>query len=667
MDPVTEISPEEIITEMSAEERVVSREGEISMSSEQYEAGDIQVLKGLEGVRKRPGMYINAPDVNGLHHCVFEIVDNSIDEAMAGACSQVWVTMHSDGSVSVRDDGRGIPVAIHPSEGVSTLEVVMTQLHAGGKFEGKGYKVSGGLHGVGVSVVNALAARLVVDVWRDGGHHHMTFSRGIPDAPLTTEPDEGQELTGTQVRFYPDPTIFETTTFNYDILLQRLRELAFLNRGLSIELAQEGGRNTRFFYEGGIRQFVQYLNQNKSPLYQDPFYVSRMVDSFERGAIAVEVAVQHNDSFQEQLYSFANNINTANGGTHVTGFKSALTRVMNLYAREKKLLKDNEVNFTGDDVREGLTAIISVKLPEPQFDTQTKGKLTTTEARQVVESIFDEFFKQFLDENPSTAKAIVEKSISASRAREAARKARETVRRKGALDSASLPGKLADCSNRDPAESELFIVEGDSAGGSAKQGRDRHFQAILPLKGKILNVEKARLDKMFGHSEIRALIAALGTGIGEDFNMEKLRYHRIVIMTDADVDGAHIRTLLLTFFYRQMPHLIEKGHVYIAQPPLFKITRGKKIVYAYSDIERDERVAEMGENVGIQRYKGLGEMDAEQLWITTMDPAERVMRIVTLNDAVEADNIFTVLMGDEVPPRREFIINYARDVKNLDI
>jgi len=413
---------------------------------------------------------------------------------------------------------------------------------------------------------------------------------------------------------------------------------------------------------------VQFLNQNKSPLYEEPFYVARVVDSAERGAISVEVAVQHNDSFQEQLFSFANNINTANGGTHVTGFRTALTRVMNLYAREKKLLKDNDVNFTGDDVREGLTAIISVKLPEPQFDTQTKGKLTTTEARQVVESIFDEFFKQYLDENPSTAKAIVEKAISASRAREAARKARETVRRKGALDSASLPGKLADCSNREPAESELFIVEGDSAGGSAKQGRDRHFQAILPLKGKIINVEKARLDKMLSHSEIRALIAALGTGIGEDFNIDKLRYHRVVIMTDADVDGAHIRTLLLTFFYRQMPQLIEARHIYIAQPPLYKLTRGKKLTYAYSDQERDQVLAEMGENVNIQRYKGLGEMDAEQLWDTTMDPSKRVMRLVKpLDDPLETDRIFTVLMGDEVPPRREFIVNYARDVKNLDI
>jgi len=669
MDPITEINPEEEqITAMADEDRVQSREGEIAMTVENYEAGDIQVLKGLEGVRKRPGMYINAPDLHGLHHCVFEVVDNSIDEAMAGACTHIWVTMHSDGSVSVRDDGRGIPVALHPTEGVTTLEVVMTQLHAGGKFEGKGYKVSGGLHGVGVSVVNALADKLVVDVWRDGGHHQMTFSKGIPEGPLRSTPDPDQEHSGTSVRFYPDPTIFvETTTFQYDILLQRLRELAFLNRGLVIEINQEGGRHNRFLYEGGIREFVQFLNQNKHPIYAEPFYVSRVVDSPERGAISVEVAVQHNESFQEQLYSFANNINTANGGTHVTGFKTALTRVMNLYAREKKMLKDNDLNFTGDDVREGLTAIVSVKLPEPQFDTQTKGKLTTTEARQVTESIFDEFFREFLEENPSTAKIIIEKSISASRAREAARKARETVRRKGALDSASLPGKLADCSNKDPKESELYIVEGDSAGGSAKQGRDRHFQAILPLKGKILNVEKARIDKMFGHSEIRALIAALGTGIGEDFNIEKLRYHRIIIMTDADVDGAHIRTLLLTFFYRQMPQLFEGGHIYIAQPPLFKLTRGKKIVYAYSDEERDRVIAEMGDNVGIQRYKGLGEMDAEQLWTTTMDPSVRIMRHAHIKDVIEADGMFTVLMGDEVPPRREFIINYARHVKNLDI
>lgn len=667
MEPLTEIVEEEVIQALPEQARVQSREGELAMEADAYEAGDIQVLKGLEGVRKRPGMYIGPPDTGGLHHCVFEIVDNSIDEAMAGACDEVQVVLHGDGSVSVRDNGRGIPVAIHPTEGVPTLEVVLTQLHAGGKFEGKGYKVSGGLHGVGVSVVNALAERLLVEVWRDGGLHRMSFSKGIPDGPLETVELDDFPGSGTRLRFYPDATIFETVEFSYDYLARRLRELAFLNKGLRIEISQEEGRQSVFHYEGGIVEFVKHLNQNKSPIYEDPFYVSRIVDSAERGAISVEVAVQHNETFQEQLYSFANNINTADGGTHVTGFKSALTRVMNLYARNRKLLKDNEQNFSGEDVREGLTAIVSIKLPEPQFENQTKNKLNTAEARTIVESVFDEFFMQFLEENPGVAKAIVEKAISASRAREAARKARETVRRKGALDSASLPGKLADCSNRDPGETELFIVEGDSAGGSAKQGRDRHFQAILPLRGKILNVEKARLDKMFGHSEIRALIAALGTGIGEDFNLEKLRYGRIVIMTDADVDGAHIRTLLLTFFCRQMPRLVEAGHVYVAQPPLFKISKGRKVEYAYSDEERDRILEQMGDNVNIQRYKGLGEMDAEQLWETTMDPKERVMRIVTLEDAVEADGIFTVLMGDEVAPRREFIINYARHVKNLDI
>jgi DNA gyrase subunit B len=668
MDPVTEIDQEDTqVTALSEEERVQSREGELAMHVEDYEAGDIQVLKGLEGVRKRPSMYIGSPDAHGLHHCVFEIVDNSVDEAMAGACTEIIVTVHKDGSVSVRDNGRGIPVAIHPTEGLPTVEVVLTQLHAGGKFEGKGYKVSGGLHGVGVSVVNALADRLEVDVWREGAHHRITFSRGLTQEPMTSEDIADFPGSGTMVRFYPDPTIFSTTVFSYDVLAQRLRELAFLNRGLAIEINQEGGREQRFLYEGGIRQFVQHLNENKSPIYPEPFYVSRIVNSAERGDINIEVAVQHNESFQETLYSFANNINTEDGGTHVTGFKSALTRVMNLYARNRKLLKDNEANFSGEDVREGLTAVVSIKLPEPQFENQTKNKLNTAEARNITESVFDEFFMQFLEENPSVAKIIVEKAISASRAREAARKARETVRRKGALDSASLPGKLWDCSNRDPAESELYIVEGDSAGGSAKQGRDRHFQAILPLRGKILNVEKARLDKMFGHSEIRALIAALGTGIGEDFNLDKLRYHRIVLMTDADVDGAHIRTLLLTFFYRQMPKLIEHGHVYVAQPPLFKLTKGKKIQYAYSDDERDRLMEQMGDNVGIQRYKGLGEMDAEQLWETTMDPKERVMRHVTLEDAVGADSMFTVLMGDEVAPRRDFIINYARTVKNLDI
>lgn len=659
MDSVSDISIQELPDEL----KLASRDGEINARVEHYEAGDIQVLKGLEGVRKRPGMYIGG---GGIHHLVYEVVDNSVDEAMAGACTSIVVTLHKDGSVAVKDDGRGIPVAIHPTEGVPTLEVVLTQLHAGGKFEGKGYKVSGGLHGVGVSVTNALSIRLDAEVLRDGAVHRMSFSKGISMGPITSEPSD-ESGSGTTIRFWPDPEMFADTQFHFDVLAQRLRELAFLNKGLSIEITQEGGKSNLFCYEGGIREFVQHLNENKAPLHAEPFYVSRVVDSPERGEISAEVALQYNDSYQEIFYSFANNINTTEGGTHVTGFRSALTRVTNNYARNRKLLKDNEANFSGEDVREGLTAVISIKLPDPQFEGQTKRRLSTAEARNIVESIFDEFYAQFLEENPTVARGIIDKSVNAMRARDAARRARETVRRKGVLDSASLPGKLADCSNRDPRESEVFIVEGDSAGGSAKQGRDRHFQAILPLKGKILNVEKARIDKMFGHSEIRALIACLGAGIGEDFNLEKLRYHRVVIMTDADVDGAHIRTLLLTFFYRQMPALVQNGHVYIAQPPLFKISKGRKFEYAYSDDERDTIMARMGENVAIQRYKGLGEMDATQLWETTMEPSKRVMRIVTLEDAVEADGIFTVLMGDEVAPRRDFIVNYARDVKNLDI
>ena len=664
MDPVT---PEDTINDELSPDKIASRGGELTARPEQYEASDIQVLEGLEGVRMRPGMYIGDTGVHGLHHLVFEVVDNSVDEALAGACSEIIVTIHKDGSVSVKDDGRGIPVAIHTGTGLPALEVVLTQLHAGGKFEGKGYKVSGGLHGVGVSVVNALSASLKVEVYRDDALHTLAFRRGITDGPMVSTPLAEFPGSGTRVQFWPDPEIFTVTTvFHYEILAQRLRELAFLNKGLAIEINQEGGKHQRFFYEGGIRQFVQHLNENKSPIFEEPFDVSRVVEG-DRGEISVEVALQYNDSYQEILYSFANNISTTEGGSHVTGFRAALTRVTNNYARAKKLLKDNEANFTGDDVREGLTAVISIKLPDPQFEGQTKKKLGNPEARTLVETIFDEFYNQFLEENPAVAKQIIEKSTNAMRAREAARKARETVRRKGILDGASMPGKLADCSNRDPRECEVFIVEGDSAGGSAKMGRDRHFQAILPLKGKILNVEKARLDKMFGHSEIRAMIAAFGAGIGEDFNLEKLRYHRVVIMTDADVDGAHIRTLLLTFFYRQMPQLISEGHVYIAQPPLYKISKGKKVAYAYSDPERDKYIEEIGENADIQRYKGLGEMDPEQLWETTMDPARRVMRIVELEDAIAADEVFTVLMGDEVPPRREFIVQYARNVKNLDI
>ena len=656
------VSPEE-----SKATAIASREGALNTQVVDYEAQDIQVLKGLEGVRVRPGMYIGDTTTRGLHHCVYEVVDNSVDEAMAGACDRIEVTLLKSGGVEVKDNGRGIPVAIHPTEGVPTVQVVMTQLHAGGKFEGKGYKVSGGLHGVGVSVVNALSNKLEVEVYREGKKHSMSFAKGLVDTELVSEASDHEE-TGTVIRFWPDDTIFEVTKFDFETLATRFRELAFLNQGLNIVISQEGtDKKHDFCYEGGIREFIAYLNESKTPVHDPPFYVSRVVDAGDRGEVAVEVALEYNDSFQETVLSFVNNINTIEGGTHVTGFRSALTRVSNDYAREAKLLKDNEPNFSGDDVREGLTAVISIKLPDPQFEGQTKTKLGTSEARTIVEQIFNEFYLEFLGENPTTAKAIVEKCKNAARAREAARKARETVRRKGALDAASLPGKLADCSNRDPSEAELFVVEGDSAGGSAKMGRDRHFQAILPLRGKILNVEKARLDKMFGHSEIRALIAALGTGIGEEFNIEKLRYHRVVIMTDADVDGAHIRTLLLTFFFRQMPELVKNGNIYIAQPPLYGLKKGRKVVYAYSDDERDEVISEMGDNVGIQRYKGLGEMDAEQLWETTMNPAQRVMKQVNLNDAINADNVFSTLMGDEVAPRRDFIVSYARDVKNLDI
>ncbi len=656
-----------VSTEEIESTAVKSREGNLNTQVVDYEASDIQVLKGLEGVRVRPGMYIGDTMVRGLHHLVYEVVDNSVDEAMAGACTKIDVKLTADGGIVVRDDGRGIPVAIHPTEGLPTVQVVMTQLHAGGKFEGKGYKVSGGLHGVGISVVNALSRRLEVEVYRDGKKHAMYFERGLPQCELVTI-DAPDEETGTVIRFWPDPQIFEVTNFQFEILSARFRELAFLNQGLRITIGQEGTeKNHDFYYEGGIREFIAYLNTGKQAVHEKPFYVSRVVESGERGEISVEIALEYNDSYQETLYSFVNNINTIEGGTHVTGFRAALTRATNDYARNKGLLKDNEPNFSGEDVREGLTAVISIKLPDPQFEGQTKTKLGTSEARNIVEQIFNEFYLEFFGENPSVAKQIIEKSKNAQRAREAARKARETVRRKGALDAASLPGKLADCSNRDPAETELFIVEGDSAGGSAKMGRDRHFQAILPLRGKILNVEKARLDKMFANSEVRALIAALGAGFGEDFDLAKLRYHRIVLMTDADVDGAHIRTLLLTFFFRQMKELVQNGNVYVAQPPLFGLKKGRKIQYAYSDDERDTYIQEMGDNVAIQRYKGLGEMDAEQLWDTTMDPSKRVMKKVTMEDAVDADTIFSKLMGDEVAPRREFIVAWARDVKNLDI
>lgn len=595
---------------------------------------------------------------------VWEVVDNSIDEALAGYCTKIDVIVHRDNSVTVIDNGRGIPVGEHPKLKRPTLEVVLTVLHAGGKFGGEGYKVSGGLHGVGVSVVNALSKKLIVRVKRDGKIHEQEFSCGIPqyDVRIVGETEE----TGTQVTFWPDEEIFtETTEYDFDTLQSRIRELAFLNKGIEITLTDERSNESHTFkYEGGIVSFVEYLNRTREALHQPPIYVEGDKDN-----IHVEVALQYNDSYTENIYSFANNINTHEGGTHESGFKSALTRVLNDYARKNNAIKDNDANLSGDDVREGLTAIISVKIPDPQFEGQTKTKLGNSEVRGIVESLFAEKLQEFLDENPSIAKKIVEKGVQAQRAREAARKARELTRRKSALEVSSLPGKLADCSSKDASISEVYIVEGDSAGGSAKQGRDRHFQAILPLRGKILNVEKARLDKILSNAEIRAIITALGTGIGDDFDISKARYHKIIIMTDADVDGAHIRTLLLTFFYRYMRRLIEVGYVYIAQPPLYKLERNKTVRYAYNDKQREAIMAEFGEGakVNVQRYKGLGEMNPGQLWETTMDPESRTLLQVSIQDAIEADLVFDTLMGDNVEPRREFIQQHAKYVKNLDI
>jgi len=629
-----------------------------------YDESQIQVLEGLEAVRKRPGMYIGSTSSRGLHHLVWEVVDNSIDEALAGFCTRIEVIIRKDGSVTVIDNGRGIPVGEHPKMKRPTLEVVLTVLHAGGKFGGEGYKVSGGLHGVGVSVVNALSEHLTVEVKRDGHIHRQEYKRGVPlyDVRVVGDTDE----TGTSVTFKPDPEIFtETTEFEYETLQTRIRELAFLNRGIEIVLRDERtGAEDVYKYDGGIIEFVRYLNRSKEPLHEQPIYVEGT-----RENIQIEIALQYNDGYTENIYSFANNIHTHEGGTHESGFKSALTRIINEYVRRIGLLKDSDSNLTGEDVREGLTAIISVKIPEPQFEGQTKTKLGNGEVRGIVESLFAEKFQEFLDENPSVARRIAEKGVQAARAREAARKARELTRRKSALEVSALPGKLADCSSKDASICELYIVEGDSAGGSAKQGRDRHFQAILPLRGKILNVEKARLDRILTNEEIRAIITAIGTGIGEDFDLSKARYHKIIIMTDADVDGAHIRTLLLTFFYRYMRKIIEAGYVYIAQPPLYKIERNKVVRYALNDAERDKILAEFGDGakVNIQRYKGLGEMDAEQLWETTMDPENRTMLQVTIQDAIAADAIFDTLMGDNVEPRREFIQANAKFVKNLDI
>lgn len=635
----------------------------MSINQNAYDESQIQVLEGLEAVRKRPGMYIGSTSSRGLHHLVWEVVDNSIDEALAGYCTRIDVVVHSDNSVTVIDNGRGIPVGEHPKLKKSTVEVVLTVLHAGGKFGGEGYKVSGGLHGVGVSVVNALSEKLVVTVKLKGKVYQQEFRRGAPQYDLKVVGET--EDTGTTVHFKPDAEIFtETTEYEYEVLQGRLRELAFLNKGIEINLIDERTNTSNsYLYEGGIVSFVEYLNRSKEGVHP-PIYIEGKKENTQ-----CEIALQYNDSYTENIYSFANNINTHEGGTHESGFKSALTRILNDYARKSNAIKDSDSNLTGDDVREGLTAIISVKISDPQFEGQTKTKLGNSEVRGIVESMFADKFEEFLSENPSIAKRIVEKSIQAARAREAARKARELTRRKSALEVSSLPGKLADCSSKDASISELYIVEGDSAGGSAKQGRDRHFQAILPLRGKILNVEKSRLDKILSNAEIRAIITALGTGIGDDFDIAKARYHKIIIMTDADVDGAHIRTLLLTFFYRYMRKIIESGYIYIAQPPLFKLDRNKTIRYAYNERQRDEIMKEFGEGVkvNIQRYKGLGEMNAEQLWETTMDPESRTLLQVSVQDAIEADIVFDTLMGDNVEPRRDFIQQHAKYVKNLDV
>ncbi|WP_028778280.1 DNA topoisomerase (ATP-hydrolyzing) subunit B [Shimazuella kribbensis] len=630
-----------------------------------YDESQIQVLEGLEPVRKRPGMYIGSTSSRGLHHLVWEVVDNSIDEALAGRCDTIDITINPGNSITVVDNGSGIPVGIQPKVGRPAVEVVMTVLHAGGKFDGEGYQFSGGLHGVGVSVVNALSSELEVIVKRDGKIHRQTYSQGVPQMDL--EVIGTTKETGTTITFQPDPEIFtETTEYEYDILRNRLRELAFLNRGVTIVLSDKRGEEAKeesFQFEGGISSFVEYLNRNREALHEPPIYIEG-----ERENIQVQVAMQYNDSYSSNLYSYANNIHTHEGGTHESGFKAGLTRVINDYGRRNNLLKDNESNLTGDDVREGLTAIISVKIPDPQFEGQTKTKLGNSEARSATEQLFVDHFQAFLDENPAVGKKIINKSVTAARAREAARKARELTRRKNALEVSSLPGKLADCTSKDASISELYLVEGDSAGGTAKQGRDRMFQAILPLRGKVLNVEKARLDKALSNEEIRTIITALGTGIADDLQIEKARYHKVIIMTDADVDGAHIRTLLLTFFFRYMRKLIEEGYIYIAQPPLYKISQGKVIRYAYSDAMKGQVVKELeGKGkIEIQRYKGLGEMNATQLWETTMDPDSRTLRQVSFQDVMDADQVFEMLMGDRVEPRRDFIQEYANQA-TLDV
>ncbi|WP_294405036.1 DNA topoisomerase (ATP-hydrolyzing) subunit B [uncultured Clostridium sp.] len=639
----------------------------MEQNNKKYDENQIQVLEGLEAVRKRPGMYIGSTSSRGLHHLVYEIVDNSIDEALAGYCKKIEVDINKDNSITVTDDGRGMPVGIHPKMGKSTVEVIMTILHAGGKFGGGGYKVSGGLHGVGASVVNALSEECVVTVKREGFVWQQKYSKGKVLTPVEKigEAEEGD--TGTRVYFKPDPEIFDDVVYDFEVLAQRLRELAFLNKGIYIklnDLREENEKEDVFHYEGGIKSFVSYLNRNKVALHEEPIYIEGIKDN-----VSVEVALQYNDGYTENIFSFANNIDTVEGGTHLVGFKTALTRAFNDYAKKFGHIKENDKNFTGDDIREGLTAVVSVKIEEPQFEGQTKTKLGNSEVRGIVDSIVGESISTFLEENPNVGKMIVDKALMAARARDAARKARELTR-KSVLERSTLPGKLADCSSKDPKECEIYIVEGDSAGGSAKQGRNRKFQAILPLRGKILNVEKQRLDRILNADTIRSMVTAFGAGIGNDFDIEKIRYDRIIIMTDADVDGAHIRTLLLTFFYRYMRPLIDEGHVYIAQPPLYKISKGKKEHYAYSDAELEQVLMDLGgkdNSTDIQRYKGLGEMNAAQLWDTTMDPEQRILLKVNVEDAMQADEIFTILMGEKVEPRKEFIQQNAKNVVNLDI
>ena len=628
----------------------------------EYNAASIQILEGLDPVRRRPGMYIGSTDARGLHHLVWEVVDNSIDEAMAGHASNIEVRVLADGAVQVTDDGRGVPVGRHES-GKDALEIVHTKLHAGSKFGGGGYKVSGGLHGVGVSVVNALSEWLRVESARDGGVWSQEYSRGVPTTPVRKLGPQGNRR-GTTTSFRADPEVFETLDLSFDTISQRLRESAYLNKGLWIRLIDErADRERSFYFEGGLVSFVRHLNRNKETLSARPIYVER-----REGATTIEVALQYNDSYAENVFSFANNINTVDGGTHLTGFRAALTRSLNDYARRASILKDSDANLSGDDVREGLTAVISVKMIDPQFEGQTKAKLGNAEIKGPVEAAVAEGIGQYLDENPADGRRVIEKSLTAARAREAARKARDLVIRKGALEGMSLPGKLADCQERDPSKSEVYIVEGDSAGGSAKQGRDRRFQAILPLRGKILNVEKARLDKIVSSENIRPLVIALGAGIGDSLDLAKLRYHRIIIMTDADVDGAHIRTLLLTFFYRHMPQVIENGYLFIAQPPLFRVSTGKVTHYAASEAERDEIVKKLAvKNITVQRFKGLGEMNADQLWETTMNPETRTLLRAEVEDAAEADAVFTMLMGERVEPRKDFIKTEARKVQNLDV